>query len=168
MNIGIMMICVISPLLFILVMEMILQCAKVNCNEITGLSKKAFKDDVTLVTESRSQIKQQVTCLQEVSKWAVMKIKPSKCRSLSLIKGNYREIKFPIDGNEIPTIHEKSTKSLGHCYSLQLTDQHCWQDLSKLLKDGLCFIDKCDLLNKNKVWCIYFGLYPKLSWPWSS
>ena len=38
-------------------------------------------------------------------------------------------------------------------------------DISKLLKDGLRSIDKCDLLNKNKVWCICFGLFPKLSWP---
>ena len=27
------------------------------------------------------------------------------------------------------------------------------------------YIDKCDILNKDKVWCIYFGLIPKLSWP---
>ena len=38
-------------------------------------------------------------------------------------------------------------------------------DLNKLLKDGLCSIDKCYLLNKDKVRCVYFGLIPKLSWP---
>ena len=26
-------------------------------------------------------------------------------------------------------------------------------------------MDKCDLLDKDKVWCIYFELIPKLSWP---
>ena len=30
-----------------------------------------------------------------------------------------------------------------------------------VLKDGLRSIDKRDLLNRDKVWCIYFGLYPK-------
>ena len=78
---------------------------------------------------------------------------------LSIIKGNYRKIKFSVDGNE------KSVKSLGCCYSLPLTDRHYGQDLRKLLKDRLRFIDKCDLLNKDKVWCIYFELLPKLSWP---
>ena len=58
----------------------------------------------------------------------------------------------------------KKTLSLSHCYSLPLTDQHYWRDLSKL-KNGLHSIDKCDLLSKDKVWCIYFGLFPKLSWP---
>ena len=94
-----------------------------------------------------------------------MKIKPSKCRSLPIIKRNCREIKFSFNGNEILTICKKSIKSLGRWYSLSLTDRHHWQDLSKLLKDGLCSIDKCDLLNKNKVCCIYFGLIPKLSRP---
>ena len=37
-------------------MEMILRSAEVNSNEITGLSMKAFMDDVTLVAESRSHM----------------------------------------------------------------------------------------------------------------
>ena len=53
LNIGITMGCVISLLLFILVMEMILRSAKVNTNEITSLSMKAFMDDIILVKESR-------------------------------------------------------------------------------------------------------------------
>ena len=94
LNIGIMMGCVIAPLLFVLVMEMILHSADVNTNQITGPSMKAFMDDVTLIAESRSHMEQLVTHLQELFKWAAMKIKPSKCQSLSLLKGNCKEIKF--------------------------------------------------------------------------
>ena len=61
-----MMGCVISPLLLVLVMEMILHSAEVNTNEITGLSMKAFMDDVTHVAESRSRMEQLVTHLQEL------------------------------------------------------------------------------------------------------
>ena len=60
-----------------------------------------------------------------------------------------------------PQSVKKSVNSLGYCYSLSLTDRYRWQDLSKLLKDGLRSIDKCDLLNKDKV---YFGSFPKSSW----
>ena len=136
LNIGIMMGCVISPLLFVLVMEMILHSAEVNTSEITGPSMKAFMDDVTFITESRSHIEQLVIHLQ-IFKWAAMKIKPPKYCSLSMIKGNCREIKFSVNGNEILTISIKSIKSLSCCYSLPLIDQYHWQDLSKLLKDGL-------------------------------
>ena len=131
LNIGIMMGCVISPLLFVLVMEMILRSANVNTNQITGPSLKAFRNDVTLIVESRSHMEQMVTRLQGLLKWATMKIKPSKCRSLLLLKGNCKEIKFSVSGNEIPMIRKKSVKSFGRCYSLPLTDRHWWQDLRK-------------------------------------
>ena len=64
LNIGIMMRCVISPLLFVLVKDMILRSADVNTNQITGPSMKAFMDDVTLIAESRSHMEQLVTRLQ--------------------------------------------------------------------------------------------------------
>ena len=107
LNISIMMGCVISPLLFILVIEMILRSAEININKITGPSMRAFMVDVT---ESRSHIEQLVTPQQKLFKWAAMKIKPFKCCSLSIIKGNCREIKFSVDGNEIPTIRKKALR----------------------------------------------------------
>ena len=78
--------CVITPLLFVLVMEMILCSADININQIIGPSMKAFMDDVTLIAESRSLTEQPVTRLRELFKWAAMKIKLSNCRSLSLLK----------------------------------------------------------------------------------
>ena len=110
-------------------------------------------------------MEQLVTRLQELFKWAAMKIKPSKCQSLSFLKGNCKEIKFSVDGSKMLTIREKSVKSLGCCYSQPLTDRHRWQDLRKQLQDGLRSIDKCNPINKDKIWCIYFGLIPKLAWP---
>ena len=63
-----MMGCVISPLLFVLVMEMIFRSTKVNTNEITGLSMKAFMDDVTPVVEFRSDMGLLLNRLQYVFK----------------------------------------------------------------------------------------------------
>ena len=119
---------------------------------------KAFMDDVTVISESKSHMEKLLKCLQELFKWAVMKIKPSKSCSLSIIKRKYKKIKFATDNNVIPTICEKSIKSLGHSYSLLLTDRHWWQDLLKQLKDGLHSIDKSDLIAKDKLWYVYFGL----------
>ena len=117
-----MMGCVISSLLFVLVMEMILRNAKGNISEITGPSMKAFMDDVTILAESRSHMEQLVTCLQELFKWAAMIIKPSKCCSLSIIKGICEVIKFSVNESEIPTICKKSIKSFGCCSFLPLAD----------------------------------------------
>ena len=134
--------CVISPLIFILVMEMLLCSTKDTTSKKTVPSTKAFMDDVTVISELKSHTEKLLKCLQELFKLAVMKIKLSKSCSLSIIKGKCQEIKFAINNNVIPTICEKSVKSLGHCYSLPLTDRHRWQDLLKQLKDGLLSIGK--------------------------
>ena len=70
-----------------------------------------------------------------------------------------------MDENEITMICEKSVKSLDRCNSRTLTDRHRWQDLRKQRQDRLRSIDKCDLMNKDKILCIYFGLIPKFAWP---
>ena len=51
LNIGIMMGCVISPLLFVMVMEMLLRSAEDITNKNIDPSMKAFMDDITLVTK---------------------------------------------------------------------------------------------------------------------
>ena len=126
LNIGFIMGCVISPQLFVLVMEMILHSAEVNTNEINGLSMRAFMDDVTLLGESRSHIEQLVTRLQELFTWAAMKIKSSKCRSLSIIKGNCLEKKVLRQWGRNACNLRKSVKSLGRFYYLPLTNRHRW------------------------------------------
>ena len=140
LNNGIMIGCIISPLIFVLVMKMFLRSTKDTTSKKTVPSMKAFMDDVAVISESISHMEKLLKRLQELFKWAVMKIKPSKSRSLSIIKGKCQEIKFAINNNVIPTIHEKSVKSLGHCYSHPLTDHNRWQDLLKQLKGGLLSI----------------------------
>ena len=157
--------CTISPLLFMLVMEMILCSPENNTKKITIPCMWAFMDDVTQITELRSHLEQVVNHQQKLFKLAVMKIKPFKWRSLSIIKGSYKEVQFSANGNKILTIHKKSIKSLSHFYSLPLTDQHRWQDLFKQQKDGLNSFDEHNHFDKNKLWCIYFGLISKSSWP---
>ena len=165
LNIGIMMGCVISPLIFVWVMEMLLHSTKDTTSKKTVPSMKTFMDDMTVILELKLHMENLLKRLQEFFMWAVMKKKPSKSRSLSIIKGKCQEIKFAINNNVIPTIPEKSIKSLGHCYSLPLTDHHQWQDLLKQLKDGLLSIVKCNLIAKDKLWCVYFGLITRLAGP---
>ena len=72
-----MMGCVISPLIFVLVMEMLLRSTKDTTSKKIVPSMKAFMDDVTVISESKSHMEKLLKCLQELFKWAVMKVKPS-------------------------------------------------------------------------------------------
>ena len=66
---------------------------------------KAFMDDTTVISESKRQMEKLLKRLQELFKWAVLKIRSTKSRNLSIIKGRCQEIKFAIDHN---VIREKS------------------------------------------------------------
>ena len=65
----------------------------------------------------------------------------------------------------IPTIREKKREE---SRSLLLPTTYWSKSAAgpkKQLQNGLRYIDKCDLMNKDKIWCIYFGLILKLPWP---
>ena len=94
-----------------------------------------------------------------------MKAKPKKSWSLSLVRGSVREIHFKIAGDKIPTVREKLVKSLGHLYSIPLTDRHRGIEVQKVALMGLKSIDKTCLPRKMKAWCYQHGLLPCLLWP---
>ena len=84
LNIGKIMECVISPLIFVLVMDMLLRSIDDTTSKKTILSMMTFMDDETVISESKS-LMEKTAETQELFKWAVMKIKPAKSRSLSII-----------------------------------------------------------------------------------
>ena len=49
-----------------------------------------------------------------------MKVKPSKSRSLSIVKGKVVDKKFAINEEVMPTVLEKPVKSLGRWYDASL------------------------------------------------
>ena len=83
-------------------MEMLLRSTKDTTSKKTVPSMKAFIDDVTVILESKSLMENLLKRLQELFKWAAMKVKPSRSRSLSIFKGKCQEIKFAINNNVIP------------------------------------------------------------------
>ena len=98
LEIGIMMGCVISPLLFIMCMEMILQGARDTANGETldnGYTLppiKAFMDDVTTLVQSEEGTRRLLEKLHELFTRCRMKAKPKKSRSLSIVHRKTKEL----------------------------------------------------------------------------
>lgn len=78
---------------------------------------------------------------------ARMKFKPSKSRSISIVKGKLGEQRFFIDQGPIPTATEKQIKRV-RLYDSKLKDS----DQAELTK-GLEVNDKSMLPGKLKIWC---------------
>ena len=158
-EISIMMGCVITPLLFIMAMELILRGAAnmskgVMKNEhLTLPPSRAFMNNITILIPSKITADDLLQRYYDLFTWARMKAKTKKSRSLSLVGGSVREIHFKIGGDTIPTVREKPVKSLRCLYSIQLTDRHRGTEVQKVTLKGLKSIDKTCLPGKMKAWC---------------
>ena len=117
LEIGNMMSCVISPLLFVLAMELILQGAAntskggMKNEHLTLPPSRAFMDDIIILVLSKITANGLLERYYDLFTWARMKAKPKKSRHLSLVRGSVREIHFKIGGDTIPKVRKKSVKS---------------------------------------------------------
>ena len=166
-----MMGCVISPLLFVLAMELILRGAAntskgvMKNKQLTLPPSRAFMDDITILVLSQISADGLLQRYYDIFTWARMNAKPKKSRSLSLVGGSVREIHFKIGGDKIPTVREKPVKSFGRLNSIPLTDHHRGTEVQKVALKGLKSMDKTCLPGKMKAWCNHHGLLPRLLWP---
>ena len=166
LEIGIAAGCTISVIWFILVMEMLLRAA--DCTEEEAkvrAPKKAFMDDVTLLTRGSVEMESILARLDELVTWSRMKFKAKKSRSLSFKKGLQCQTKFSIAGDTMPTVKEEPVKSLGRWYAGTLSDKSRGMEVMRQAEDGLKAIEGSKLPGKFKVWCLQYGLYPRLAWP---
>ena len=65
----------------------------------------------------------------------------------------------------MPTVKEKPVKSLGRWYAGNLTDRSRGVEVYNQAREGLASIEHSNLAGKFKLWCLQFGLYPRLLWP---
>ena len=171
LDIGIMAGCTISPLAFTMAMEVIIRASRwvVGGQQLkAGLRLppiRAYMDDMTTLTTTMPCTRRLLKKLQENLEWARMKIKPSKSRSISVVKGKLSEQRFFIGEEPIPTVSEKPVKSLGRWYDANLKDKDQVHQLRQDTICGLESIDKSLLPGRLKLWCLQFGLLPRLMWP---
>ena len=151
--------CTISPLAFTMAMEVIIRASKwvvggerLECGQRLP-PIRAYMDDMTTLTST-------LACTKHLL--ARMKLKPSKSRSISIVKGKLVDQRFYIDDTPIPLVSELPVKSLGRWYNASLKDSDQSDQLREEAIKGLVSIDKTLLPGKLKLWCLQFGLLPRL------
>ncbi|KAI8490092.1 hypothetical protein Bbelb_321620 [Branchiostoma belcheri] len=172
LEVGIPMGCAISPILFVLAMEVITRAAERMGpgNSLEGSEElspiRAFMDDLTLLNPNTKVSQKLLDRLDELMVWARMKFKTKKSRSLVLKQGRLCDYNFVLLGGEkIPSIQEQPVKSLGRWYSEDLKDTKRVQETANLISESLVAIDNCGLPGKLKLWCLQYGLMPRIMWP---
>ena len=172
LEVGIAMGCTVSPVLFILSMQLLLKATESKSNFVE-LGKgcqmplvKAFMDDTTILSPKESTTRKLISFMDELMIWCRMKFKPQKSRSLSQRRGKLNQnINFEIGGQRIPIVSDLPVKSLGHWYDESMKDTNQVKETSKTLQEGLLKIDRCPLQGKYKVWCHHHVFIQMLLWP---
>ena len=142
--------CTVSPVLFVLSMQLLLKVTE-NESNFVELGRgcqmpavKAFMDDTTVLSSKESTTQKLISFMDELMIWCRMKFKPQKSRSLSL---RY----FEIGGQRIPTVSDLPVKSQVCWYDESMKDTNQVKETSKTLQEGLFKIDCCPLQGKYKV-----------------
>jgi len=71
---------------------------------------RAYMDDMTTMTTTVACTNQLLGKLTDNTEWPRMQLKPSKSRSISIVKGKVVDKTFFINGEAIPTISEKAVR----------------------------------------------------------
>ena len=124
---------------------------------------RAFMD-VTTMTSTAPCTRKLLDKLNSHLQWARMKIKPSKSRSFTIVKGKVVYKRFVVNDEVVPTVLEKPVKSLGRWDDASLTDKAQCVEVKQMTIQGIGNIDKSGLPGNLDLWCLQFGLLPWLMW----
>ncbi|CAC5355486.1 unnamed protein product [Mytilus coruscus] len=168
---GIVTDCTISPILFIMSMNIIMKAAERETrgpktdSGIFLQATRGFMDDLTVTTSSHIQARWILSALEEVVTWARMKFKPRKSRSMILRKGQITtKFQLKIQGDEIPTIVDNPIKCLGKWFDDTLKDNTSVKTVQTQVVEWLKKVDKSGLPGKFKAWIYQHRLLPRLTW----
>ena len=168
---GIITGCTISATLFAQAMNLLIKTAELECrgpvtrSGVRQSSIRAYMHDMTIKTTSTIGAR---WVLKGIVTWARMSFNASKSRSLVLKLGIAMEKeRFKLSGETIPTIQEKSIKSLGKCIDRSLRDTIAIQETNDKLEKWLTKVDKSDLPGRFKAWIYQHAILPKILWPLS-
>ena len=170
---GIFQGCTASIILFLVAMNIVIEyicLGAVLQDKPSSLPVKAFMDDLFLKAKTLNEAQGLLDRANFVLSWARMKVKPSKSKSLVIVKGVVQNDKFlklsTLNKSEnIPSISTNPVRFLGRYITYKVNDKHQAEEFSQTVSKGLSLIDKSCHRGIEKVWILQHLLVPRLRWP---
>ena len=126
----------LSPIIFLIIFNPIIERLQQELKFGYQLKDKSyittpFADDFNIITGNKRSHQRIINLINECCKTMGLKLKPSKCRSLSIVSGCSTDIPFFIDKDEVSTLTKDPHKFLG----ATITFSGKQSDIFKLVSD---------------------------------
>jgi len=157
----------LSPILFIMVLHPILAYLEEKKSigyslEGVDIPSLAYADDFCILTRNRRSHQKIIQDINQKLTGMGLKIKPSKCRSLSLCAGKPTPIIFKIAEDEIPSLETDEQKFLGRKVFFTNKEKEKSEYLSKIISEKLGNIDNTSIRSEYKLAIYTRYLVPSL------
>ena len=160
----------LSPTVFFMVFNPVLQHLK-NIEERCGYKLHSettttshitlpFADDFCLITTHKKTHSNLLKIINTHITSMGMKLKPSKCRHLTISSGTAKDIPFHIGDNRIPSIRDEEQKFLGCVLSFSGKTDDTFQLVKETLRKALNNIEASLVRPEYKLWILKHYLIP--------
>ena len=145
-----------SPIIFLTVFNPLLERLAKDTNvgynlNGTRILTTPFADDFNLITTHKVTHQKLINNISTWTKSMNLKLKPSKCRSLSLCGGKPKAVPFYIDGTPLSTLDESPHKFLGSTITFSGKQKDTYKLIMEHFKTKLQYIDSLLVRNEYKL-----------------
>jgi len=157
----------LSPIIFIMIFHPILMYLEEKKSlgypmDDTLFSGLAYADDFTIITRNKRSHQKLLHDINDKITQMGLKIKPAKCRSLSICAGKPTSIIFDVASSKIPSIETDEQKFLGQRLFFTNKEKDKVEYMYKILQEKLQNIDKTPIRSEYKVIIYARYLLPSL------
>ena len=146
----------LSPIIFIMCFDPIIQFLETEMSrgyDIDGnkVITAPFADDFCLITGNKRTHQRLISKINSLTDTLGMKLKPAKCRSLSIIRGSPCNLPFQLGDNVIPSVETESHKFLGALITFNNKDSEMFDYVKQMLENGLTNINESPIRSEYKI-----------------
>ena len=147
----------LSPVIFIIVCNPIIQYLKLkedrygyklNGNSVITLP---YADDFNIITSNKLTHQRVINELHSITSSMNLKLKPDKCKNLSICSGSPKIVPFSLGGKDLDSIKDSPMKFLGACVSFQSTSMEGFTFIHNKLEFMLKNIESTNIRPEFKV-----------------
>ena len=146
-----------SPIIFILAFNPIIQHIQQKRDlgyDLNGEKVITFPyaDDFCIITTNKARHQKLINDIQENTESMGLKLKPSKCRSFSIQKGQPTVTYYKIGENVVPSVQEEEQKFLGKLVFFKGKPSETYEHIKSEIETKMNYVSKTKIRDEFKLW----------------